>query len=61
MPENADNPEKSEYLVGVEWIATVPATEAIWEKGMFANQNSACRLRNRFTLDVLYKRFGLEE
>ncbi len=61
MSENADDPEKSEYLVRVEWIRTVPISEAVWEKGMFANQNSACRLRNRFTLDVLYERFGLTE
>jgi hypothetical protein len=61
MAENADDPEKSEYVVRVEWIRTVPVTAAVWEKGMFANQNSACRLRNRFTLDVLYRQFGLAD
>jgi hypothetical protein len=61
MGENADDPEKAEYLVAVDWIRTVPVNQAVWEKGMFANQNSACRLRNRFTLDVLYDRFGLTE
>jgi hypothetical protein len=59
MSENAGDLEKSEYVVRIEWIRTVPVSEAVWEKGMFANQNSACRLRNRFTLDVLYERFGL--
>lgn len=61
MAEHQDDAEKSEYLVRVDWIRTVPVSEAIWEKGMFANQNSACRLRNRFTLDVLYERFGLTD
>lgn len=28
---------------------------------MFANQNSACKLRNRFTLDTLYSVFGLDD
>jgi hypothetical protein len=28
---------------------------------MFANQNSACKLRNRFTLDELARQFDLEE
>jgi hypothetical protein len=28
---------------------------------MFANQNSACKLRNRFTLDALYSEFGIDE
>jgi hypothetical protein len=28
---------------------------------MFANQNTACRLRNRFTLERLLDRFDIEE
>ncbi|MCG2787222.1 MAG: endonuclease NucS [Anaerolineae bacterium] len=59
--ENADNPELSEYLVKVEWIKTLPAKQAIWVKGMFANQNSACKLRNKFTLERLVQLFQLEE
>lgn len=50
-----------EYVVPVEWIETVPVNAAIWEKGMFANQNSACKLRSRFTLERLVPAFGLEE
>jgi hypothetical protein len=61
MGENADDPEKSEYLVRVDWIKTRSRDEAIWEKGMFANQNTACRLRNRFTLERLLDRFDIEE
>ncbi|MCS4173853.1 endonuclease NucS domain-containing protein [Salinibacter ruber] len=61
MGENADNPEKSEYLVRVNWSETRSREDAIWEKGMFANQNTACKLRNQFTLDRLTDRFALEE
>jgi hypothetical protein len=61
MADGSDNPDKSEYLVRVEWIKTVPVSGAIWEKGMFANQNSACKLRNKFTLERLVASFGLEE
>lgn len=60
MGEHADDPELSEYLVRMEWTKTLPAEEAIWEKGMYANQNSATKLRNRFTLDRLAERFSLE-
>lgn len=60
MGEHADDPDKSEYLVRVEWIKIVPVEQAIWEKGMFANQNSACKLRNSFTIERLSERFGLE-
>ena len=59
MGRNSSDPEKSEYVVRVKWLKTLPAEQAVWEKGMFANQNSACRLRNRFTLDRLYEVFGV--
>lgn len=61
MDDNADDPEKSEYVVRVEWIRTLPEHQAIWEKGMFANQNSACRLTHTFTREILLERFGLSE
>jgi hypothetical protein len=61
MGEFADDPDMSEYLVRVEWLKTVPLEHAVWEKGMFANQNSACKLRNGFTIERLSELFGLEE
>ena len=61
MSHHAEDPELSEYLVAVEWIKTLPAENAIWEKGMFANQNSACKLRNRFTIERLAIHFHLED
>ncbi len=39
----AQDPEKAEHVVRVEWIKTVPATEAVPPKGLFGNQNSAAR------------------
>ena len=53
-------PDNMEYAVRVEWIRTLPHDKAIKEKGMFANQNSACKLRNSFTLERLTERFGLD-
>ena len=61
MGENADDPEKSEYLVRIEWLKTKPLDQAVWEKGMFANQNSACKLRNNFTIERLTEYFELDE
>ena len=61
MGENADDEERSEYLVRVEWIKTVPLDNPIWEKGMFANQNSACKLRNKFTIERLSTLFELDD
>lgn len=61
MGEFRDDPQKIEHVARVEWIHTLSRKEAIWETGMFANQNTVCRLRNRFTLERLYDRFGLDE
>ncbi|CAN5296588.1 hypothetical protein BH23GEM4_BH23GEM4_23640 [soil metagenome] len=61
MGEHADDQELSEYVVRVEWQHTAPLEDAVWEKGMFANQNSACKLRNKFTLEHLAQRFGLDD
>ena len=61
MGSDADDEELSEYLVRVEWLKALPREQAIWEKGMFANQNTVCKLRNKFTLDRLVERFGLAE
>ena len=61
MGEWNDDPEKAEYMVRVKWIKTVPIETAYWEKGMYANQNTVTKLRNKFTLERLIKHFGLEE
>lgn len=53
--------DKAEYIVPVRWEQTRPRVDAAWEKGMFANQNSACPLRQRFTLARLAAIFGVEE
>lgn len=51
--------ELAEYAVPVRWIQTRDVADAIWEPDMFANQNSACRLRHEFTRTTLIGRFGL--
>ena len=40
---NADDPEKAEYFVRVEWLDTVPRNQAIDEVGLFGNQNTVCQ------------------
>ena len=47
-------------MLPVAWHETRSPAQAVWEKGMFANQNSACKLRNAFTLEILYRAFGIE-
>lgn len=40
---NADDPEKAEYFVRVEWLDTVPTEKAVNEVGLFGNQNTVCQ------------------
>ncbi|MEK4976642.1 endonuclease NucS domain-containing protein [Bacillus sp. FSL K6-6540] len=61
MDKDVDDPDLCEYVVRVDWIKTLPKHEAIWEKGMFANQNSACKLRNQFTIERLTHYFQIDE
>ena len=61
MGDGADDVEAREYLVRVDWIKTLPREQAIWEKGMFANQNSVARLRSSFTLERLIDRLELSD
>lgn len=56
-----DSDDDAEYAVPVRWYIAAPKSEAFWVKGMFANQNSACKLRQEFTLDRLAEHFRLDE
>lgn len=53
--------DMAEYVVPIRWERTRPQGEAVWEQGMFANQNSACPLRQRHTLARLAAIFAVEE
>lgn len=53
-----DDPEMSEYIVGVNWHKTFPIGEAQTFTGAFANQNVVCKLRDPATLEFLKRAFG---
>ncbi|WP_226346861.1 endonuclease NucS domain-containing protein [Agilicoccus flavus] len=59
--KNDDGDDTIEYAVPVRWHEAVPVGQAYWEKGFFANQNSACKLRQEFTLDRLSQHFRVNE
>jgi hypothetical protein len=61
--KNAGDEEKSEYLVRVKWLKTVPLSQAIKEKGFFGNQNTVCKPMARKwnnTVERLKVRFGVK-
>jgi hypothetical protein len=56
----AETDDDAEWIVPVAWAHSFPEEDAYWEKGLFANQNSACKLRQEFTLDRLAQHFDVE-
>ncbi|WP_299538249.1 endonuclease NucS domain-containing protein [uncultured Streptomyces sp.] len=58
-PDAEDREDRREWVVPVEWEAAVPEGKALWRTGFFANQNSACKLRARFTIDEVSRHFGI--
>lgn len=59
LSRNKDDPDLREYLIGVDWIETVDMGDAVWEKGMYSNQNTVTRLKDQQTLERLYEAFGV--
>ncbi len=43
MKTQAQDPERAEYFVKVQWLDTVPESNAINEVGLFGNQNTVCQ------------------
>jgi Endonuclease NucS len=59
MSENKDDPALSEWVVGVKWEKTFERQGAKTFKGIFANQNIVCLLRDAATVDFLRTEFGI--
>jgi uncharacterized protein with ParB-like and HNH nuclease domain/predicted transport protein len=60
VAHDADDPQLREHLVRVEWLATRPVEDAVWQPGLFTNQITACKLRDPDTIEHLEVAFGLE-
>lgn len=56
----ADDPEKSEYFVSIDWLDVLPREKAFNEVGLFGNQNTVCQptaQKWRHTVERLKARF----
>ncbi|MFH1050412.1 MAG: hypothetical protein V1779_05700 [bacterium] len=60
LKRTPDNLETCQYFVKVKWIITKKETEPYWEKGLRANQNSAFKLKNSYTLEKLLQHFNID-
>ena len=55
-----DDPEHCEYFVPIHWIQTMPREKAVYEIGLFGNQNSVCKPTTpkwRLTVERLKQKF----
>ena len=57
--DNVDDIELCEWVVPVRWIKTFPRDQAQTFKGVFANQNIVCKLRDASTVGFLEEKFGI--
>ena len=59
--ENAasEDPEITEKVVPVKWLATRSIEEAVREKGLFAARTTACKLSDEHTIKTVESAFGL--
>lgn len=60
LREHANDPEKAEHFVRIEWLDTVSQAQAINEVGLFGNQNTVCQPTTpkwRHTVDRLKTHF----
>lgn len=51
VPDPDPDEDYREWILPVTWEHTVARAQALRAPGLFANQNSACRLRDQFTVD----------
>lgn len=51
--------EVTEFAVPVKWLVEKPINEAVTQRGLFASQLPACKLRDERTIEVVTTAFGL--
>ena len=56
----SQDPEATEMVVPVKWLGTRSLEDAVWGKGLFASQLSACKLRDENTIRTVASAFGLD-
>jgi len=57
--ENCDDPDLSEWVVGIKWFKTFHREQAKTFKNIFANQNIVCKLRDQQTIEFLEHEFSM--
>ncbi len=59
--DNANDEERAEYVVAVQWKKAVPITDAQKYNGIFSNQNIVCKISDAGTTDFLKQKFDVRD
>lgn len=59
--EGDENDDNAEWAVPVEWTYAIPREQGFWKPGMFANQNTAAKMRSQFTIAQVSEAFGIDD
>lgn len=60
LTDASDDPDRRAYAVGIHWKKTFDRNNAKTFQGIFANQNTACKLYSQETVDFLKDAFGVK-
>jgi len=61
MKTNADDPQITDWVVGLRWKKALPRDQARRFPRIFANPNIVCKLRDPRTVDFLKREFGVTD
>lgn len=56
-----EDDDNAEWAVPVEWTRAVPRDQGVRKTGLYANQNTATKMRSQFTIEHLTAAFGLDD
>ncbi|PEF41583.1 hypothetical protein CON84_00430 [Bacillus sp. AFS094228] len=60
IANNLNDSNNADWTVGIKWIESLDANQALTQPGIFANQNIVCKLRDKATLEFLGSKFKLD-
>lgn len=56
-----EDDDNAEWAVPVEWTRALPRDQGVRKTGLYANQNTATKMRSQFTIEHLTAAFGLDD
>ena len=59
VKDDADDPERREYFVPVQWEWTVPAGQGLWVTGFFSRRTTVAELRSPLTARQICEHAGI--